>query len=90
MTEMLKSLNISVTSALILDDAQCQRHRAVYYQRSESSFANREQQRLLYAGAYPILVPVADQKRLTCPRITPAGEVKASPECFNQVPLSLQ
>lgn len=80
MIGMVQSLNVSVASALILYEAQRQRHNAGMYLRTHSALDEEEQQRLLFEGGYPVLANVAKRKGLPCPQIDQQGQVVADAE----------
>ncbi len=80
MIGMVQSLNVSVASALILYEAQCQRQNAGLYRRDNSMLDEEEQQRLLFEGGYPVLANVAKRKGLPRPQIDEQGQVVASAE----------
>jgi len=80
MIGMVQSLNVSVASALILYEAQRQRENAGLYRRETSLLSEKEQQRLLFEGGYPVLARVAKHKGLPYPEINDRGEVVADPE----------
>ncbi|MBT0727761.1 tRNA (guanosine(18)-2'-O)-methyltransferase TrmH [Rosenbergiella australiborealis] len=77
MLGMVQSLNVSVASALILYEAQRQRHIAGLYQRSYSDIEHAEQQRLLFEGGFPTLARVAKHKGLPYPHIDQDGKIHA-------------
>lgn len=77
MVGMVQSLNVSVASALILYEAQRQRQNAGMYQRETSLLKEREQQRLLFEGGYPVLANVALRKKLPRPFIDDTGNIVA-------------
>lgn len=80
MIGMVQSLNVSVASALILYEAQRQRHNAGMYLRTHSALDEEEQQRLLFEGGYPVLANVAKRKGLPRPQIDQQGQVVADAE----------
>lgn len=80
MIGMVQSLNVSVASALILYEAQRQRHNAGMYLRTHSALDEEEQQRLLFEGGYPVLANVARRKGLPRPQIDQQGQVVADAE----------
>ncbi|AGO57606.1 hypothetical protein ALQ63_01357 [Serratia plymuthica] len=80
MIGMVQSLNVSVASALILYEAQRQRHNAGMYLRTRSALDEEEQQRLLFEGGYPVLANVAKRKGLPRPQIDQQGQVVADAE----------
>ncbi|VEA69377.1 tRNA (guanosine(18)-2'-O)-methyltransferase [Serratia plymuthica] len=80
MIGMVQSLNVSVASALILYEAQRQRHNAGMYLRTHSALDEEEQQRLLFEGGYPVLANVAKRKGLPRPQIDQQGLVVADAE----------
>ncbi|MGQ8709029.1 tRNA (guanosine(18)-2'-O)-methyltransferase TrmH [Serratia sp. TSA_198.1] len=80
MIGMVQSLNVSVASALILYEAQRQRHNAGMYLRTHSALDEEEQQRLLFEGGYPVLANVAKRKGLPRPQIDQQGQVVADTE----------
>jgi len=77
MIGMVQSLNVSVAAALILYEAQRQRHNAGMYQRQYSTLSAQQQQRLLFEGGYPVLANVAKQKGLPQPAIDELGQIVA-------------
>ncbi|NMP29405.1 tRNA (guanosine(18)-2'-O)-methyltransferase TrmH [Rahnella sp. SAP-1] len=77
MVGMVQSLNVSVASALILYEAQRQRQNAGMYQRKTSLLKEKEQQRLLFEGGYPVLANVAQRKKLPRPFIDDGGNIVA-------------
>ncbi len=77
MVGMVQSLNVSVASALILYEAQRQRENAGMYQRETSLLKEKEQQRLLFEGGYPVLANVAKRKKLPRPFIDDTGSIVA-------------
>ena len=77
MVGMVQSLNVSVASALILYEAQRQRQNAGMYQRTTSVLKEKEQQRLLFEGGYPVLANVALRKKLPRPFIDDTGSIVA-------------
>lgn len=77
MVGMVQSLNVSVASALILYEAQRQRENAGMYQRKTSLLKEKEQQRLLFEGGYPVLANVAKRKKLPRPFIDETGSIVA-------------
>ncbi|MFZ4834637.1 tRNA (guanosine(18)-2'-O)-methyltransferase TrmH [Rouxiella sp. Mn2063] len=77
MVGMVQSLNVSVASALILYEAQRQRQNAGMYQRKTSLLKEKEQQRLLFEGGYPVLANVALRKKLPRPLIDDTGNIVA-------------
>jgi len=77
MVGMVQSLNVSVASALILYEAQRQRQNAGMYQRKTSLLKEKEQQRLLFEGGYPVLANVAQRKKLPRPLIDDTGNIVA-------------
>ncbi|WP_394550161.1 tRNA (guanosine(18)-2'-O)-methyltransferase TrmH [Pantoea sp. SGAir0183] len=77
MVGMVQSLNVSVASALILYEAQRQRQNADMYRRQSSLLAEKEQQRLLFEGGYPVLARVAKHKRMPYPHINAQGDIEA-------------
>jgi len=77
MVGMVQSLNVSVASALILYEAQRQRQNAGMYQRKTSLLKEKEQQRLLFEGGYPVLANVAQRKKLPRPFIDDSGNIVA-------------
>ncbi len=77
MEGMVQSLNVSVASALILYEAQRQRQNAGMYQRTASVLKEKEQQRLLFEGGYPVLANVALRKKLPRPFIDDTGSIVA-------------
>ncbi|EIC82671.1 tRNA (guanosine(18)-2'-O)-methyltransferase TrmH [Serratia sp. M24T3] len=77
MVGMVQSLNVSVASALILYEAQRQRENAGMYQRETSLLKEKEQQRLLFEGGYPVLANVAKRKKLPRPFIDETGSIVA-------------
>ncbi|CAM3743045.1 tRNA (guanosine(18)-2'-O)-methyltransferase TrmH [Rouxiella silvae] len=77
MVGMVQSLNVSVASALILYEAQRQRQNAGMYQRTASVLKEKEQQRLLFEGGYPVLANVALRKKLPRPFIDDTGSIVA-------------
>lgn len=77
MVGMVQSLNVSVASALILYEAQRQRQNAGMYQRETSLLKEKEQQRLLFEGGYPVLANVALRKKLPRPLIDDTGNIVA-------------
>ncbi len=77
MVGMVQSLNVSVASALILYEAQRQRENAGMYQRENSLLKEKEQQRLLFEGGYPVLANVAKRKKLPRPFIDDTGAIVA-------------
>lgn len=77
MVGMVQSLNVSVASALILYEAQRQRENAGMYQRKTSLLKEKEQQRLLFEGGYPVLANVAKRKKLPRPFIDETGSIIA-------------
>lgn len=90
MVGMVQSLNVSVASALILYEAQRQRHNAGMYQRKTSSLPYAEQQRLLFEGGYPVLARVAKHKGLPYPVIDDEGQVVAEPEWWATMQASVR
>lgn len=80
MIGMVQSLNVSVASALILYEAQRQRHNAGMYLHTHSALDEEEQQRLLFEGGYPVLANVAKRKGLPRPQIDQQGQVVADAE----------
>ncbi|WP_346826579.1 tRNA (guanosine(18)-2'-O)-methyltransferase TrmH [Serratia inhibens] len=80
MIGMVQSLNVSVASALILYEAQRQRHNAGMYLRTHSALDEEEQQRLMFEGGYPVLANVAKRKGLPRPQIDQQGQVVADAE----------
>lgn len=80
MIGMVQSLNVSVASALILYEAQRQRHNAGMYLRTHSALDEEQQQRLLFEGGYPVLANVAKRKGLPRPQIDQQGQVVADAE----------
>lgn len=80
MIGMVQSLNVSVASALILYEAQRQRHNSGMYLRTHSALDEEEQQRLLFEGGYPVLANVAKRKGLPRPQIDQQGQVVADTE----------
>ena len=77
MIGMVQSLNVSVASALILYEAQRQRQNAGMYERESSTLDDKEQQRLLFEGGYPVLARVAKRKGLPYPRVNEFGDIDA-------------
>lgn len=77
MAGMVQSLNVSVASALILYEAQRQRENAGMYRRQTSPLSQKEQQRLLFDGGYPVLSNVAKRKKLPRPLIDETGKIIA-------------
>lgn len=77
MIGMVQSLNVSVACALILYEAQRQRLNAGMYQRESSLLTEKEQQRLLFEGGYPVLAHVARSKKLPRPYIDDSGNIVA-------------
>ncbi|WP_045049678.1 tRNA (guanosine(18)-2'-O)-methyltransferase TrmH [Rouxiella chamberiensis] len=77
MVGMVQSLNVSVASALILYEAQRQRQNAGMYTRKTSLLKEKEQQRLLFEGGYPVLANVALRKKLPRPLIDDTGNIVA-------------
>lgn len=77
MVGLVQSLNVSVASALILYEAQRQRQNAGMYQRKTSLLKEKEQQRLLFEGGYPVLANVAQRKKLPRPFIDDSGNIVA-------------
>ncbi|GAB2926376.1 tRNA (guanosine(18)-2'-O)-methyltransferase TrmH [Hafnia psychrotolerans] len=77
MAGMVQSLNVSVASALILYEAQRQRENAGMYRRQTSPLSQKEQQRLLFDGSYPVLSNVAKRKKLPRPLIDETGKIIA-------------
>jgi tRNA (guanosine-2'-O-)-methyltransferase len=80
MVGMVQSLNVSVASALILYEAQRQRQNAGMYSRTTSLLKEKEQQRLLFEGGYPVLANVAQRKKLPRPLIDDTGNIVADDE----------
>ncbi|MEG3132235.1 tRNA (guanosine(18)-2'-O)-methyltransferase TrmH [Rouxiella sp. T17] len=80
MVGMVQSLNVSVASALILYEAQRQRQNAGMYARKTSLLKEKEQQRLLFEGGYPVLANVALRKKLPRPLIDDTGKIVADDE----------
>lgn len=78
MAGMAQSLNVSVASALILYEAQRQRQNAGMYQRENSMLPEKERQRLLFEGGWPVLAKVARRKGLPYPEVNQRGEITAN------------
>jgi len=83
MIGMVQSLNVSVASALILYEAQRQRQNAGMYDRKNSMLPEKEQQRLLFEGGYPVLARVAKQKQLPYPHVNTQGEIEADAQWWS-------
>lgn len=90
MAGMVQSLNVSVASALILYEAQRQRQNAGMYQREISPLSQKEQQRLLFEGGYPVLSNVAKRKKLPRPFIDETGQIVADDEWWSAMQMTVK
>ena len=82
MMGMVQSLNVSVASALILYEAQRQRHTAGLYQSCEG-VEEEEKQRLLFEGCHEALAKRCRKKKLPYPAVDEKGDVVAADEWWN-------
>ncbi|MNI88673.1 tRNA (guanosine(18)-2'-O)-methyltransferase [compost metagenome] len=87
---MVQSLNVSVASALILYEAQRQRENAGMYRRDTSLLSEKEQQRLLFEGGYPVLSNVAKRKKLPRPFIDDQGQIIADDEWWSAMQMTVK
>ena len=90
MIGMVQSLNVSVASALILYEAQRQRENAGLYRRETSLLSEKEQQRLLFEGGYPVLSNVAKRKKLPRPFIDDHGQIVADDEWWSAMQMTVK
>jgi len=90
MVGMVQSLNVSVASALILYEAQRQRQNAGMYQRELSLLSEKEQQRLLFEGGYPVLSNVAKRKKLPRPFIDNNGQIVADEQWWSAMQMTVK
>jgi tRNA (guanosine-2'-O-)-methyltransferase len=77
MTGMVRSLNVSVATALLLFEALGQRQRAGLYERSRLPEADKK--RLLFEWAYPEIAEVYRSRGEPYPPLSEAGEVLRGP-----------
>lgn len=77
MIGMVQSLNVSVASALILYEAQRQRHAAGMYDREESALSSETIHRILFERGHPVLAKVAQRKNLYYPPLDESGQIIA-------------
>ena len=90
MIGMVQSLNVSVASALILYEAQRQRENAGMYRRESTVLSEKEQQRLLFEGGYPVLSNVAKRKKLPRPFIDETGQIIADDEWWTAMQMTVK
>ncbi|QUJ67314.1 tRNA (guanosine(18)-2'-O)-methyltransferase TrmH [Photobacterium sp. GJ3] len=77
MVGMVQSLNVSVASALILYEAQRQRHNAGMYEREHTQLPPETVHRILFERGHPVLAKVAKRKKLPYPPLDDAGQIVA-------------
>ncbi|MDR9826573.1 tRNA (guanosine(18)-2'-O)-methyltransferase TrmH [Vibrio sp. FNV 38] len=77
MVGMVQSLNVSVASAVILYEAQRQRHDAGMYDKHQSSVPESEIHRTLFERGHPVLAKVAKRKGLAYPPLDDEGQIVA-------------
>lgn len=78
MMGMVQSLNVSVAAALILYEAQRQRHNAGMYKKL--SLSEAECQKVLFKGGFGVLHSECERRNLPFPYINDQGEIEASDE----------
>ncbi|WP_448547116.1 tRNA (guanosine(18)-2'-O)-methyltransferase TrmH [Thalassotalea fusca] len=76
MVGMVQSLNVSVACAVVLYEAQRQRHLAGMY--DKATIAHEERQRILFEGGHPIFAQACKRKGLPYPAIDEEGQIVAS------------
>lgn len=76
MVGMVQSLNVSVATALILYEAQRQRHAAGMYDDC-SNISKEERDRVFFEGGHPIFAKACKRKNLAYPSIDDEGQIIA-------------
>jgi tRNA (guanosine-2'-O-)-methyltransferase len=76
MAGMVRSLNVSVATALLLFEAFRQRQAGGLYE--ESRLPKEEFDRLLFEWAYPEIAEVLQKRSEPYPRLSPDGEIRPS------------
>lgn len=85
MVGMVQSLNVSVAAALILYEAQRQRHIAGMY--DVQQLTEQACQKMLFEGGFPKLREVCDRKGLAYPNIDDDGYIDADEQWWRAVQL---
>ncbi len=86
MVGMVQSLNVSVANAIILYEAQRQRHQAGLYQ--QPRIPESERQRLLFEGGHPIFAKACKRKGLPYPAIDEQGQIVADEAWWQQMQMT--
>lgn len=86
MLGMVQSLNVSVAAALIMYEAQRQRHNAGMYEKN--SLSEAEAQLILFEGGFPVLHAQCLARGLPFPNINEKGEIEASQEWWHMLQFS--
>ncbi|MGF1910299.1 tRNA (guanosine(18)-2'-O)-methyltransferase TrmH [Vibrio kasasachensis] len=77
MMGMVQSLNVSVASAIILYEAQQQRHEAGMYDNDKSALPEDVIHRTLFERGHPVLAKVAKRKKMPYPPLDEEGQIVA-------------
>jgi tRNA (guanosine-2'-O-)-methyltransferase len=86
MVGMVQSLNVSVASAIILYEAQRQRHTAGMY--NKPSINEQESQEILFEGGFPVLFNECVRRNLPFPIINDKGCIEASDDWWRVLQFS--
>ncbi|GAD80963.1 tRNA (guanosine(18)-2'-O)-methyltransferase TrmH [Vibrio ezurae] len=85
MLGMVQSLNVSVASALILFEAQRQRHNKDMYNNPPVKLPEQVIQKTLFERGHPVLAKVAKRKNLPYPPLDDAGQIMADPHWWAEM-----
>jgi tRNA (guanosine-2'-O-)-methyltransferase len=86
MLGMVQSLNVSVAAALIMYEAQRQRHNAGMYK--QNSLCEEEAQKILFEGGFPVLHAECVKRQLPFPKVNERGEIEASAKWWQDLQFS--
>ena len=89
MEGMVQSLNVSVAAALILYEAQRQRHNAKMYEPNDD-LDKGTKHTMLFEGCHPIIAKQCRQKGLAYPALDDEGEIVADDTFWNTLRFTKQ
>ncbi|OBT13006.1 tRNA (guanosine(18)-2'-O)-methyltransferase TrmH [Vibrio sp. UCD-FRSSP16_10] len=85
MLGMVQSLNVSVASALILFEAQRQRHNKDMYNHPSASLPADVIHKTLFERGHPVLAKVAKRKKLPYPMLDNEGQIVADQDWWAEM-----
>ncbi|CAM3100852.1 tRNA (guanosine(18)-2'-O)-methyltransferase TrmH [Vibrio rarus] len=85
MVGMVQSLNVSVASALILFEAQRQRHNKNMYNHPATPLSDSAIHKILFERGHPVLAKVAKRKKLPYPALDDSGQIMADQDWWAQM-----